>query len=201
MFAFPPFISGATAFSADEVFCGVALVQPTHGHNSSTEANKVRSYNFRLALHPYTMHVFDKAAHRNSANAGIFRNAVMDEFKKLLDSTDTIANSQCSAQRQFRPVITGATWSVYKDSFLISSLEPWTEAKRLIASITGMMEEFNMLDGQIRTYDGEQIRARYDAMVKDYGVLVSLIKSELRKGRPSTFSKKNCLCFIKCNNS
>ena len=190
MFAFPPFISGASSFSAEEVFCGVALVQPTHGHNSSVEANKVRSYNFRLALHPYTLHVLDNAAHRNSANVAGFRDAVMSEFKKLLDFTDTVSRSQTSASRNFRPVVTGATWSLYKDCFLIKALSPWMAANALITSITQMMEEFDMLDGETRSYEGSHFRSRYDAMVKDYGDLVNLIKSELRKGRQSTFRQE-----------
>lgn len=179
MLSFPPFKYGANVFTASEVACGVELVEPTRGHTNTAEATRARNVYFRLAVHPYSMHIFDFAA--NCRTRECFREAARNKLNSLMDYADLMAKTQELAQG-FNPVKVGQDWLMYKESFLVKAVKSWPEADKRVKAITSMLDEFGML--QEDTFDNEAgvCDTRYTEMMGDMGVLVSLIKDELMKG-------------------
>ena len=179
MFSYPPFKNAASAFTATEVASGVELVVPTHGHANTVEATRARNFYFKMALHPFSMHIFDQAANGNSEE--YFRTSAKRRLKSLKDYIDAMTRTHSVAQ-EFEPVRVGREWSIYKDSFLVRSTSCWPEASRRAQAITDMLEEYGMLQDDTADNEAGVCDTRYTQMATDLGTLIKLLKRELAKG-------------------
>ena len=172
-------MKASSAFTASNVACGVEVFDPTHGHANSTEATKARNFFFKMAMHPFSLHIFDQAA--NGPDKDYFRAAAKNKLQSLMNYADSMAKTQSLAQ-SFAPVKVGKDWMIYRNSFLVGAVEVWPEADKRVKAITQMLDDFGLLQEDTHDNEAGVCDDRYTQMVRDFGVLVSLIKSELAKG-------------------
>ena len=178
MFSFPPFGRGSV-FTASKVVSGIQLVSPSHSHDVDEVAASTRDHFFRMALHPFSLHVMDKAA--RTTNKERFIQSLDEALNELHNSHKQLYQILRQATN-FVPVVVGHFWLSAKDSFLIKAVSPWDLAVTHINKITSMLQEFGLL--QEDTFDNEAgvCAIRYYDMVDDLSKLTNLIHGELQKG-------------------
>jgi hypothetical protein len=149
MFSFPPFGRGSV-FTAEKVVSGIQLVSPSFSHDVDAVTTSTRNFHFRLALHPYSLHILDQAAH--TTNKELFMQNIDLQLNELLSLHKQMYQILRQATN-FVPVVVGRYWLTMKDSLLVKSLSPWDLARTHIDKITSMLLEFGML--QEDTFDNE----------------------------------------------
>ena len=181
MFTFPPFKSGGSAFTAAEVYSGVEMVEPSHGHSASSEVAQVRNDCFLMALHPWVMQIFATAA--CDPEKGNFRAVAIQNTASVLEFVDAMAKTQVAA-REFSPASLGQAWKIYMESPYLKALSAWPQAQKRVASITETLRGSGMLHYNLPGNVARVCVEKYTRMVKELEILVTLLKQEATKGIP-----------------